>query len=200
MKHLRIFENFYDVVYLDFGDFSTKLYPEELSFILFWTAYERNNMVEIDDYTRSIDPEYGRESGDFDLEILTNYENQKGGDYLATGGNVSYMGGFTEYRPSTWEDPAEGGDFELYEIEVNSLYVFFGEDIDLLSIEYKTDCFSKKDLINLVEEYSASKISGVDDRQKYNKIVFPEKLKQKMESLTDPRVRKGRSIIKRFGI
>lgn len=209
MKHLKLFETYgKGIDYPDYYEWILKLLPEEQLFLIFYSAYIKlqdgrfykgpSPAIEIEDETtKNVEPDEDG-YGNFTIEMST----EVGEESLFASGEASFSGGFDKFYPATYDQPAEGGDYHMTDIDVEDIFLYNHIDDTEWTFVYKdeltTDCFTKEDLRGVIEEYAAYKVgNSEDDRKKSYNVVFPEKLKQKIDSLRNPDTATGYRLLNR---
>jgi len=207
MKHIKLFESFQNVMYPDYFEWIKKLLPEEQLFLILHSAFIKEQAdrfykgpspaVEVEDETRSENDPDDEGDGSFSIEISC----EVGDEGLYISGECSFSGGFSRYYPATYEDPAEGGEYSYDSIDVDDVTLYDEETGEDWTIgELTTDCFTKKELVSLIDNYASYKISGEDNRGKSTEstpLELPIKLKDKIESLRNPDTVTGLRILNR---
>jgi hypothetical protein len=208
MKHLRLFESFQNVMYPDYFEWIKKLLPEEQLFLIFHSALVKGQAgdrfykgpspaVEIEDETRKENDPDDDGDGSFSIEISC----PVGDESLSVSAECTFSGGFSRYYPATYEDPAEGGDYSFSNIDVEDVYLYDTDNGDDWEIgDLTSDCFTKKELTDLIENYASYKINGEDERGKHSietPLELPIKLKEKIELLRNPDTVTGLRILNR---
>jgi hypothetical protein len=208
MKHLKLFEN-YNSKYLwpDGMFWIDRLEPEELCFLgvysymlemdkkqsLFQVVYQGTSETEPD------------EEGDGNFEMIFDFpvsvEKDEGYPYLTC--NVNFSGGFSKYYPGNYNDPPEGGEYQLQSVEIEYAYYLDKNEVneyDLDNMEYKSEFITKANMINLLEYIASYFISNDDDNTDSTKPEIPQGLKDKCEEIrkTIPDIVRGYGMINRF--
>lgn len=209
MKNIKLFENF-DSRYLwpEAKFWIDKLEPEEICFLgvysymlekesnknqpLFEVEYDGTNEAEPDD------------NGDGSLEMLFAFPVAKAEYDPSLSCDIQFSGRFSEfYSGNYYNDPPEGGEYELNDINIGDSYYLDKDQIneyELDKMEYKSEFVTKSDMTNLLEFIAGYFINYDDDRTDSKKPVIPQGLKDKCENLRKemPNVTKGYGMISRF--
>jgi len=208
VKNIKLFENF-DSKYLwpEAKFWIDKLEPEELCFlgVYSYMLEKKNNrsqpLFEVEyDGTNEAEP---HEDGDGRFEMLFTFPVAKAETYPSLSCDITFNGGFSEYYPGNYNDPPEGGEYNLDDIDIESAYYLDSNEeneYDLNEMEYKSEFINKADMTNLLEFISSYFISCDDDRTDSTTPEIPQGLKDKCENLRKemPNVTKGYGMISRF--
>ena len=210
MKHLKLFESFQNVIYPDYFEWMEKLLPEEQLFLIFHSALIKGQAgdrfykgaspaIEIEDETRQKnDPDDEEGYGGFTIEIICPLS---GDEVLSVTGECTFSGGFSKFYPATREEPAEGGDYLLHNIDVEGVILYASQtDKEWTQGALTTDCFTQKELSDLINNYASFRINGEDERGRHIKespLEPPIKLKEKIESMRNPETLTGLRLLNR---
>ena len=208
MKNIKLFENF-DSKYLwpEAKFWIDKLEPEELCFLGVYSYMlekesDRNQLLFEVEYDGTNEAE-ADEDGDGRFEMFFNFPVAKAEAYPSLSCDIVFSGGFSEFYPGNYNDPPEGGEYNLNDIDIESAYYLDANEeneYDLNEMEYKSGFITKSDMINLLEYIASYFINLDDDRTDSKKPVIPQGLKDKCENLRKemPNVTKGYGMISRF--
>jgi len=210
MEHLKLFENF-DSKYLwpEAKFWIDKLEPEELcflgvySYMLEMNGKQPQPLFEVV-YQGTSETEPDEEGvGSFEMIFDFPIAVQKGESYPYLSCVVNFSGEFSEYYPGTYDDPPEGGEYQLQSIEIESAYYLDKDHIneyELDKMEYKSGFITKSDMINLLEYIASYFINFNDDRTDSKKPVIPQGLKDKCEIIRneDQALKKGYGMMSRM--
>ena len=208
MEHLKLFENF-DSKYLwpEAKFWIDKLEPEELCFLGVYSYMlemdKKQPLFEVEyDGTNEAEPD---EEGDGNFEMnfifpvaVTNDESYP---YLSCA--VNFSGGFSKYYAGTYNDPPEGGEYQLQSVEIESAYYLDKNEVneyDLDNMEYKSEFITGANMINLLQYIASYFISSDDDNTDSTTPEIPQLLKDKCENIRKkiPNVTKGVGMLSRF--
>lgn len=201
MEHLKLFENF-DSKYLwpEAKFWIDKLEPEELCFLgVYSYMLEMNKKQPLFEVvyqgTRETEPD---EEGHGSFEMLFDFPVavQKDESYPHLSCVVNFSGEFSEYYPATYNDPPEGGEYQLNNIEIESAYYLDKNEVNeynLDTMEYKSEFITEPDMFHLLEYISTSFINHYDDKTYTKKPVIPQGLQDKCEIIRneDQALKKG---------
>ena len=208
MKYLKLFENFNpDYLWPDAIFWINKLEPEELCFLgvysymlekekkqsLFEVVYQGTSEAEAD--------EEGDGSFEMEFEFHVAAEKKESYPYLIC--NVNFSGGFSKYYPGSYNDPPEGGEYQLQSVEIESAYYLDKNEVNdyyLDNMEYKSEFITKANMINLLEYIASFFISNDDDNTDSTKPEIPQGLKDKCEKFRkeDPDLTRGAVVLYKF--
>ena len=97
---------------------------------------------------------------------------------------VNFSGGFSKYYAGTYNDPPEGGEYQLSDIEIESAFYLDKDEVNeyvLDNMEYKSEWIKKADMINIIEYIAEYFINCDDSRTDTTKPILPQGLKDKCE-------------------
>ena len=205
MKNLKAFESIdwnkpglMEDVYFWFGD----LEPEEMCLLLLWSS-ARGSLIQTEKEVYVSDPS---DSGSGSGEIEIKYKF-KGGD-CSVFLDFSFTGDFTPYYRATWDQPAEGGDFILKDIDVNSIHFYLDGEKKSFDVDFvDTKSMFSEEINNLSLEVAdraiISKTHAEDSRTSIKNVNLPEEIKLKIGVFADKlpaELKKAFPYIKRFGL
>lgn len=206
MKNIKLFENF-DAKYLwpEAKFWIDKLEPEEICFLgVYSYMLEKDNkqpLFEVEyDGTNEAEPD---EDGDGNLEMNFIFHEANVESYPSLYCNITFSGVFSDYHSGNYNDPPEGGEYQLNDIEIESTYYLDKDEVNeyvLDNMEYKSEFITKANMFNLLEFISSYFINSYDDHTDSITPEIPQGLKDKCENLRKemPNVTKGYGMISRF--
>lgn len=179
------------------------LEPEEMCLLLLWSS-ARGSLIQIEEEEVYVSDSSDSGSGSGEIEIQYKF---KGGD-CSVFLDFSFSGDFTRYYPATWEQPAEGGDFILKDIDVNSIHFFIDGEKKSFDVDFvNTKSRFSEEIDNLSLEVAdraiVSETHAEDSRKSIKKVNLPQEIKSKIENLSGElpvELKKSFPYIKRFGM
>lgn len=208
MKNIKLFENF-DAKYLwpEAKFWIDKLEPEEICFLGVYSYMlekksDRNQPLFEVGYDGTYEAEADEEGdGNFEMNFIFPVANAESDPSLYC--NIKFSGGFSKYYAGTYNDPPEGGEYQLNDIEIESTYYLDKDEVneyELDNMEYKSEFVTKAGMTNLLEFIASYFIISDDDNTRSTTPEIPQGLKDKCENLRKeiPNVTKGYGMISRF--
>ena len=187
MKNIKLFENF-DSHYLwpDSIFWLNKLEPEELCFLGLYSYMlkkdKKESLFEVEyDGTNESEPD---EDGDGSLEMIFSFPVEKSESLVYISCVILFSGGFSKYYAGTYNDPPEGGEYQLRDIEIESAFYLDKDEVneyELDNMEYKSEWIKKADMINLIKYLAEYFINYDDSGTDTVKPILPQGLKDKCE-------------------
>jgi hypothetical protein len=204
MINLQTFESYgsdsrKDLYYDDAIFWFDKLEPEEMCFLLLWST-TKNQIIKTKTEENVSDPE---ESGSGSGEQEISYKVSNGEAVLFI--DFSFSGGFTKYYRATYDSPAEGGDFFVDYISIDSCTLYLDTEEKSLDFDFLSKIQTLKygkEILRLCEK-TAEYATGADSKLKIEPVVFPEELKEKIEKVRSELpgdLKRGFSVIKKLGL
>jgi hypothetical protein len=130
VKNIKLFENF-DTNYLwpDAKFWLNKLEPEELCFLGLYSYMlekdKKDSLFEIEyDGTNEAEPDEDGD-GNFEMNFIFPVEVTNDESYPYLSCVINFSGGFSKYYAGTYNDPPEGGEYQLSDIDLASRLSFF---------------------------------------------------------------------------
>lgn len=206
MKNIKLFENF-DSKYLwpEARFWIDKLEPEEVCFLGVYSHMlekdKKQPLFEVEyDGTNEVEPDEEGD-GNFEMNFIFPEANAESYPYLSC--IIKFSGGFSKYYAGSYNDPPEGGDYQLNDVEIESAYYLDKDEVneyDLDNMEYKSEFVTEANMINLLQYIASYFISSDDDNTDTTTPEIPQGLKDKCENLRKeiPNVTKGYGMISRF--
>lgn len=207
MKNIKLFENF-DLKYLwaDAIFWINKLEPEELCYLGIYSYFleqkKKQPLFEVV-YKGTGDNEPD-DDGNGTLEMLYEFTSAKNENQLnpSLSCDIEFSGSFLDFFPGDYNNPPEGGEYNLNNIEINSIYYLDldNNEYDLKNIEYKSSFITKFDLINLIKYVANYFINYLESTIEIPEPIYPKGLFDKCESIRNQNmgIKKGSNMLKRF--
>lgn len=202
MVNLQTFESYgsgteKNIYYDDAIFWFDKLEPEEMCFLLLWSAV-KNRTLEIKTEGNVNGPEEsGKGSGDKEIS----YKVSNGEAVLFM--DFSFSGKFSKFYPATYNHPAEGGEFSLRRIMIDSGTLYLDTEEKGLNFDFLSKIQTLKygkEILRLCEETAENEIEAGSELE-IEPVVFPEELKEKIEKVRSELpgdLKKGFSVIKKL--
>lgn len=209
MKNIKLFENF-DLKYLwaDAIFWINKLEPEELCYLGIYSYFleqeKKQPLFEVV-YEGRVDNEPD-DDGNGTLEMLYEFNSAKNENQLnpSLSCDIEFSGSFSSFFPGDYNNPPEGGEYNLNNIEIDSIYYLDldNNEYDLKNMEYKSSFITKFDLINLIKYVANYFINHVESTIETPKPIYPQGLFDKCESIRNQNmgIKKGSNMLKRFNL
>jgi len=214
MRPIKTFESFSVNEYLwpDAPFWIEELYPEEICFLSMYSdIYNSKWRKETPFFNLAATPggieleDDGEGGGKVDFFITLEIPTKDGDDCILEI-EAKAFGRFTPYVPATYYDPPEGGESILEEVEVvGAYYTNPSGDIDINFLDktykFQSDIINYDLLISLMDFLVYFKISTNEEDIDINEPKIPKELIEKCENIREkyPDIKKGYSILKRFG-
>jgi hypothetical protein len=209
MKNIKLYEEFNKTyLYSDSRFWLHKLEPEESAFLMMWTQllehenYYNNKpalfKINLEQYesTNSDDNE-----GKVDITIFT---ESVGEDDSSVYFETNFYGYRTKYYPGNWENPPEGGEFIVGDLEIKDGISYYsggdGEQYEFDNYVFKSPFVTKDSLYELAKSISGYYISCEDNEADIKTPELPGGLMKKIEDIRDqdPDLKKGSFFLGKF--
>ena len=199
MRNIKIYESFNGgnkAKYDDSEWWLNYLYPEEIAYIIIYSRFAKNPIIEVEDVDwpdwvlYNEDDDYGHTG--FEAIISTKFM----GENVDVGIYGDFSGYFTPYRSGNYMDPPEGGDpivdnYELDQIIYSDHYNENGEEIIIEGGKVTNSYQIKSNIITpeMIQEISTilvedSIAESNETTYKFTNLrQFPEKLTEKIEEI-----------------